>query len=369
MVFCCCKSVAQSKFQINGHITNSTPSARFSKYYFKNGDTIVLRFINLKRKDTVFVNNNTFKLIGEVPYPSIAMIEHKRGSSLILIDNSIYDFQLTIDTIQRIYDPEIKTLSKFHNKKKDFDKVRTKLYERKNIYSKALAGTKNEDSILYYNTKILEADNDLAISYKKLAADNPNSYLTAYMVPAAPDFSYDGYIAIYNALSDDIKKSFYGKNFYDKLKAAQNIQATNTDEQILSLPIIYAIDTTFKKVTIDKVFFKKQKYTLIEFGASWCIPCKKMNEEFRQKLPALKSKGLTIIGFSLDNTFAAWKKGVEIDNLNWLQISDLKATNSPIAKFLNITAVPTNVLIDSEGVIVKKDIYGDELDAFLISAK
>ncbi|GGG99423.1 thioredoxin-like domain-containing protein [Mucilaginibacter phyllosphaerae] len=360
-------AVAQYKFQINGHITNSSPSLKFSKHYFKNGDTVFLQFINLKKVDTAIVKNTSFKFSDDLPYPSIAMVEHKHGGSLILLDNSVYNFELKIDTVKGVYEPEVKTQSNFFNLKKKFDKIKTNLYNNRNNYSNLLNKSKNADSILFYNTEIKVIDKDIAAAYKKFASENPNSYLTAYLIPAAPNFSYDGYIDTYNTLSDEIKRSFYGKNFKDLLKASQSIQSVNKNEDKVNLPTILAIDTSYKKVTIDTVFFKKHKYTLIEFGASWCIPCKKMNKELRQKLPALKNKDMVIIEFSLDNTFSAWKKGVETDKLNWLQVSDLKATNSPIAKFLNITAVPTNVIVNSEGLIIKKDVYGQDLDDFLKS--
>ncbi len=60
-----------------------------------------------------------------------------------------------------------------------------------------------------------------------------------------------------------------------------------------------------------------------------------------------------------------WKRAVAKDNTGWLQLSDLKATGSPIVKFLEITAIPSNIIVDSSGKIIKRNIYGKELDEFL----
>ena len=71
---------------IDGRIDNS--AGTYSKNNINDGDFIILNFINLIRKDTAVIKNNTYHIEGEVPYPSVAMIEYKHGGSLILLDSS-----------------------------------------------------------------------------------------------------------------------------------------------------------------------------------------------------------------------------------------------------------------------------------------
>jgi len=366
------RSTAQYKFQINGHVKNILNKP--SKYDLRSGDTVFLNFINLKKRDTAIINNSGFKFAGEVPYPSVAMAEYKYGGALILIDNSAYDFELTniiVDTVHREYDSEIKTQSPFFNARKHFNEGIAKLYNQKNNYENRATKTRDQDSILYYNTQIKEIVKKIAACYKSLAADKANSYLAAYVVPAAPDFSYDGYAGIYNELPDSIKNTFYGKNFRDRLSAAKSLQSTSeVNDNALgenSIPAIYGVDTAFNKVSLDSRFFKEHKYTIIEFWASWCIPCRDVNKDLRGKTAGLNKKGIALIGFSLDKTLTPWKTAIKNDQLNWLQISDFKATDSPVSRYFNLTYIPYNIIVDSEGKIVKRHIYGEELESFLKS--
>ena len=225
--------------------------------------------------------------------------------------------------------------------------------------------TKDTDSILYYKSNIKSLDDEIAQSYKQLAADNRNSYATAYIVPAAPDFSYDEYVDIYNSLPDSIKNTFYGKNFHNRLLAFQATKSSEEINQAVDIPPITGIDTAANKVTIDKGFFKKNKYTLIEFWASWCGPCRTVNQELRQRRDEFKKSNIELLGFSLDMYPEPWKRAVAKDNTGWLQLSDLRATGSTIVKFLEITAIPSNIIVDSSVKIIKRNIYEKELDEFI----
>lgn len=379
-LFSCCispfKTLGQYNFDIKGYIDNSIEP--LAKSDLRNGDHVMLQFLNLSRTDTVFINNDSFNIRGEVPYPSIAMLDYKYGGFLFLIDNSSYQFVLTLkkfDSTKRYYDGVIKTESVFFNTWKNFSKIRGGLNTRKSALQDALKLTSNKDSILFYNTEIKAIDDTLMDNYKKLAADNPDSYITAYMFPEVPDFSYSNYINMYNSFPDSVKNSFYGKNFYSLLMASKILDTsgnsngnTNLETQN-DIPVISGIDTSYKKLIIDKEFYKKHRYTLIEFWASWCVPCRRANEELKKKKEELFDDDVQVIGFSLDKAGEPWRIALSKDKTDWLQISDFKATDSPIAKFLNLTYIPYNILIDSNGKIVKRNIYGKELDDFISQKK
>jgi thiol-disulfide isomerase/thioredoxin len=102
-------------------------------------------------------------------------------------------------------------------------------------------------------------------------------------------------------------------------------------------------------------------YTLIDFWASWCGPCRKENPNVVAAYKEFHGKGFNIIGVSLDKKKENWIKGIKDDNLDWQQVSDLKFWNSEIAKLYGIRAIPGNYLIDSKGLIVAKNLQGEEL--------
>ena len=73
------------------------------------------------------------------------------------------------------------------------------------------------------------------------------------------------------------------------------------------------------------------------------------------------SKGLNIIGVSLDDDAAKWKDAIAKDGLNWYQISNLKGWQDPIALQYQVNEIPTTFVIDASGKILAKNLRGTEL--------
>jgi len=127
----------------------------------------------------------------------------------------------------------------------------------------------------------------------------------------------------------------------------------------------FTMPDTEGKVISSKNITTKNKYTFIDFWASWCTPCRKQGRELIPMYNTYKSKGFDVIAVSLDTDTRAWKKAIEADGYTWTNLSDLNGFESAISKQYNITAIPRNLLIDQKGNIVAMDLHGEELEAKL----
>ncbi len=75
------------------------------------------------------------------------------------------------------------------------------------------------------------------------------------------------------------------------------------------------------------------------------------------------SKGLNIIGVSLDEDATKWKNAIAKDKLTWTQVSNLQGWKDPIAATYEVEGIPATFILDAKGNIVAKDLRGDELKA------
>ncbi len=106
---------------------------------------------------------------------------------------------------------------------------------------------------------------------------------------------------------------------------------------------------------------KGHKLLLIDFWAAWCKPCRAENPNVVRIYSEFHRKGFDILGISLDRKKEDWVKAIADDKLPWKQVSDLQYFNGPVTKKYNITSIPANFLLDENGIIVAKNLRGEEL--------
>lgn len=105
----------------------------------------------------------------------------------------------------------------------------------------------------------------------------------------------------------------------------------------------------------------KSKYLLVDFWASWCGPCRMEMPNVKKAYELYHGKGFEVLGVSFDNKAEAWKKAVKDMALAWPQMSDLQGWKCAAHDAYGVNSIPSNVLLDANGVIVASDLRAEEL--------
>jgi len=195
--------------------------------------------------------------------------------------------------------------------------------------------------------------------------NNPDSYYAASMLRwKVSSLSLANSSKYYEALSPAIKQSSYGKEILKEIKALQG----GSPGSVAS--IFTTQDINGQQLSLAD--FKGKKYVLLDFWASWCVPCRKGNPHLLSLYSKYKDKGLEILGVSDDDSAPdAWKKAVEKDEIGvWRHVlRGLKRTatgydkSADISEPYGIHTLPTKILIDKNGKIIGRYGGGGEGDA------
>lgn len=110
----------------------------------------------------------------------------------------------------------------------------------------------------------------------------------------------------------------------------------------------------------------KGKYTLLDFWASWCNPCRADIPHLKEVYELYHPEGFEIISISMDDNKDKWLKAVAEEKMSWLQVSDLKSFTGELSKIYNFTGIPTCILIGPDGKIVTRYMRGLWMDKTLI---
>ncbi|MBQ1964522.1 MAG: TlpA family protein disulfide reductase, partial [Tidjanibacter sp.] len=123
-------------------------------------------------------------------------------------------------------------------------------------------------------------------------------------------------------------------------------------------------DAEGKEISLSEVV-KANKVTLLDFWASWCRPCMGEVPYLLADYAEYHDKGFEIYGISLDNNKDAWVNTMNDKGMKWVNVSILGGWEAPAVKDYAVSSIPTNFLINSEGVIIAKNLRGEALGAKL----
>ncbi len=319
-------------------------------------------------KDTAIVINEMFEFKGTYDNEVLWYLEGNsmQGNLPLVITNDHVKIDLNKDNMEEslIRNSKVnEAISKLENNRKKLIQRRRDLFteykEKKDKnasykveFGKTLKGV--TDSINYLDKKFISENKDNIYCLdliKKLRKSN---------------ITIENINKLFNDLNSKVKINPTGlklKNEIDieieKVKMLQKVsigkiapefKAKNPDGEIVSLSDV------------------KGKYTLIDFWAAWCGPCRKENPNLLEVYNNFNSKGFDIISISLDGRRGktegkkAWIDAIDKDGIGaWYHISNLDYFKCEIAKTYGVTSIPSSFLIDEKGKIIAKNLRGKAL--------
>lgn len=162
------------------------------------------------------------------------------------------------------------------------------------------------------------------------------------------DYCFANDTAYYKKLTKDFLEIFPEK--YTKSIAGENLlQKLNRliiPSQIIvgkSIPVV-----TDNKNNTNAINEFKEKYLLLHFWATWCVPCKKQLPMIQYIKDNVSPKNLSIVSICTFSDSALMKKNIDLHKMNWQNIYD---KNNEIARLFEVSSVPRLILINQNKVI------------------
>jgi thiol-disulfide isomerase/thioredoxin len=341
---------ANDRFVLHGTLSGKDNGIMYLYYSNRNNKRVM---------DSAVILNGKFSFKGNISGPTMAYLQLKEEQrsqnnatsffmepsvmTVLLGFNDFANAKFTGSRTQNEYGDLMAKKQKVQERWKTVMDTLSAVNKRSNVEFQEL-----KDWVLQpYNAEMKEMDYSFFTKH-------PQSPVTAYMLRFyVSSLSLDSLQLFYSRLGRKLQQSADGKSLADEIakiragspgSVAANFTATDINGASLSLSDF------------------KGKYVLLDFWASWCVPCRKGNPHLKELYSKYKDRGFEVIGVSDDDSKPeAWHKAVEKDALPWRHVLrgfDMQKMmkNEPnerdISAKYGIHTLPTKILIDPNGVII-----------------
>ena len=349
---------AQEKFTVSGKIEHLDTPAKAYMVYVDQGNQII---------DSANIKSGAFTFTGSVSEPTLAnlAVDHE-GLGINALQNpdlvNIYLERGTIvvEAVDSISRSTISGTELNADHQRLTNSVKPIIERMKLLASKYESATeeqmRSEEFMGNLQAEYSAIEEEIRMKQRDFIKANPGSLISLFslrdIVNAGGDL--DEVIVLFEGLDSKLRKTALGQELGEKVKIAKTLTIG------APAPDFSQADTAGNPIQLKDF---RGKYVLLEFWASWCQPCRMENPNLVDIYADYKDKDFTILGISLDRTGErdAWIKAIQDDKLSWTQVSDLNFWQNEVAQLYDVQAIPKNFLIDPEGKIVGKNLWGDAL--------
>lgn len=334
IVFFCfifsCQEKKEDTYSINGLIQGDIP------------EYIYLNYGN--HKDSSFVKSGKFSFHGRVLHPTLADLSISPISTMenpFYIENSEIEIEISVEK------KDHKGMEIHFITVNNLEGTNTILIQKD--FEKFLNLTKEDSN---KNLMVFEKLSSVIEQYPK------HSYSANLLAQFAVDSTFN-----VNQLENLLNKLDPENPSLASIVKVKNI--INPVNDLIVGNTIFDFELRNQKDEMIYTTAFRGKILLIDFWASWCIPCRKQNPDLLKIHNEFNGKGFEILGVSLDKDKDKWLSAIKEDKLIWHNVLDQEGFGGKVASNYKVTFLPYNMLIDKEGKIIAIDVKMSELNSTL----
>lgn len=375
LIGCCLQGCQGKGFVIDGRISDGG-----------EGMYVYLTDINQQVKyDSVRIKDGRFRFKGELPFPEIRCLTLYKDPNDRISWKNIVSLPVFVENANiTVAAPYEKLPTKLNDEVASEVQVEgSASHEVYQVYRKGLLPLKQEDGknfdayrmAYYYPEKDAHGNVDVCRAFKAAQKQSesrraiyeyqldfirryPNSPVSLYVgsVLAPERYGRHEIARIMDLYSPEIRETEAGRLLEGKL----NDKPIYVGDRFIDA---IALNTDLQEVKVGD-WIEPGKYTLLEFWASWCGPCRADIPHLKRAYGLYHEKGFNIVSISIDENKEDWRKAVDKEQMPWEQLCD-KNREECVSGVYGVTGVPSGFLIDPEGRVVLLNARGGWLDSKL----
>jgi thiol-disulfide isomerase/thioredoxin len=306
---CAQKEIKEKQFILNGKISD------------QDSGFIILQYgiLSAFHSDTSIIKNGNFQFKGFLKEPTRAVIKNNK-----------------LNQIDIYLEPEKMNINISKINFKDFTLTGSKSNQELSGLNKTLKSDSNRDSIL-----------------EKFVISNPKSYITPYYLydlGYRNKVSLDSLKLIFYSLDTKVQSSQYGRITKGFIRGKDNTTAGNYATDFNTLDI--------NNNPISLYQFRNKNVVILDFWASWCVPCRESIPHLKKLYNKFHSQGLEIISVaSMDTNREKWQTAIKEDSIfMWYHVANYFQTGEIINEDLTfdypLGPIPRTILIDKDGRVL-----------------
>lgn len=306
--------------------------------------------------DTADITDGKAVLNGKVDFPEDLYLSvlGQRAKTVVFVENTDMTVEGNVDSLENVTVTGSATHEEYSEVNRELQRIGG---EYMALYQEARdAAAANEtakaDQLMAQVEELYNSTNTIQEDFVK---NNPGSYAAPYFLSriqyGMETEKMDNLLSSLNPELDSVPAVVTLKDRVEKLKTVAVGQIA---------PDFIMNDPGGNPIRFSDVY-KQYEYTLLDFWAAWCGPCRAENPNIVSVYNEFKDDGFGVFGVSLDRDKEAWLKAIEDDHLTWTHVSDLEYWNNAAAQMYVVNSIPSSLIVDRDGKIVAKNKRDKEL--------